>query len=175
MAKDGRDEAIIDTSVLLNFLKIDRVDLLARHPAYRFVVVDLVRNEVTKRGQAARLEAAIQAGQVFADRPPEAIDPAEVETFVSLSAAMKIGNGERAAVAAAKVRGLALAMDDQIAWKRAAAFCVGIPREDTVNIVVSLIKAGVLTVAEADAIKVDWETNHKFTKNTFTSFAELIP
>jgi hypothetical protein len=42
MATDGRDDAIIDASVLLNFLNIDRIDLLARHPAYRFIVVDLV-------------------------------------------------------------------------------------------------------------------------------------
>ena len=174
MAMDGRDEAIIDTSVLLNFLKIDRVDLLERHPAYRFVVVDLVKNEVTKRGQATRLEAAFQAGDVLPDGPPETIDMAELAAFAAMSI-LKIGNGDKAVIAAAKVRSLVLAMDDEIAWKRASAFCVGIHREDTVSIVVSLIRAGVLTVAEADDIKADWETNHRFTKKTFSSFAELIP
>jgi predicted nucleic acid-binding protein len=173
MATDGRDEAIIDASVLLNFLKIDRIDLLAKHPAYRFIVVDLVKNEVTKRGQAVRLEAAFASGELFLDVPPELIDTAELAVFAAMSA-LKIGNGDKAVIAAAKIRGLVLAMDDERAWKRASAFCVGIPREETVTIIVSLIKAGVLSVAEADDIKADWEANHSFTKKTFASFGQLI-
>ena len=172
MATDGRDGAIIDASVLVNFLKIDRIDLLARHPAYRFIVVDLVRNEVTKRGQAARLEAALQSGDLSPDGPPETIDVAELATFAAMTA-LKIGIGDKAVIAAAKVRCLALAMDDKDAWKLGAAFCSGIPREDTVSIMVSLIKAGVLTIAEADAIKADWELNHRF-RLKFASFSEVI-
>ena len=40
---------------------------------------------------------------------------------------------------------------------------------------VEAIQAGLLTVAEADAIKLDWETSHRFIKKHFSSFAELIP
>ena len=36
------------------------------------------------------------------------------------------------------------------AWKRASAFCDGIPRDDTVRIMVALVKANVLTIAEKD-------------------------
>ena len=60
--------------------------------------------------------------------------------------------------------GLPLAMDDERSWKRASAFCAGVSREDSVSIVVALIKASVLTIAEADAIKADWEKNHRFAK-----------
>jgi predicted nucleic acid-binding protein len=172
MATDGRDDAIIDASVLLNFLKIHRIDLLARHPAYRFIVVDLVKNEVTKRGQAARLDAALHSGELVPDGPPETIDVAELATFAAMTS-MKLGSGDKAVIAAAKVRGLALAMDDKDAWKLGAAFCAGVTREGTVSIMVALIKAGVLTVAEADAIKADWEANHRFLLK-FASFAELI-
>ena len=65
MAEAGRSKAIIDTSVLINFLKIDRVDLLASHPLYRFVAIDLVRDEVSTHyaDQVVRLVAAIDAGQ----------------------------------------------------------------------------------------------------------------
>jgi predicted nucleic acid-binding protein len=173
MATDGRDEAIIDASVLLNFLKIGRIDLLARHPNYRFVVVDLVKNEVTKRGQQTELEAALTNGDLVPDGPPETIDILELATFAAMGS-LKIGNGDKAVIAAAKVRNLVLAMDDEIAWKRASTFCVGIEREDTVSIVVTLIKANILTVEEADAIKADWEANHKFRKKTFSSFAEFL-
>jgi predicted nucleic acid-binding protein len=174
MATDGRSEAIVEASTLVNFLKVDRTDLLAKHPDYRFVVPDFVRNEMTRHYavQLARLEAAIAAGDVLPDIPPESTDPAELAAFAAMGT-LNIGKGEQAAIAAAATRGLPLAMDDQRAWKRSATFSAGIPREDTVSIIVSLIQAGVLSVAEADAIKAEWEANHKF-KLRFGSFAERI-
>jgi len=174
MAPGGRSDAIIETSVLVNFLKIGRTDLLAKHPTYRFVVPDLVRNEVTRyyAVQVARLDAAIAAGELLPDNPAGATDPAELAAFAAMST-IKIGNGERAAIAAAAARGLPLAMDDRRAWRWSASFSAAVPREDTVTIVVALIKAGVLSVAEADTIKADWQANHKFTL-TFGSFAERI-
>lgn len=174
MATDGRPKAIIETSVLLNFLKVDRTDLLARHPSYRFVVIDLVRNEVTRRYpvEFARLQSALAAGHLVRDDPPEATDPAELAAFAAMST-LKIGEGERAAIAAAQVRNLALAMDDERAWKRAAAYCGGISRENTASLVVALIKAGILDVAAADTLKIEWETVHRF-KLRFGSFGERI-
>jgi predicted nucleic acid-binding protein len=173
MATDGRRDSIIDSSTLVNFLKIDRADLLASHPDYRFIVVDAVRAEVTKHNaaQVTRLEAALAAAQLFPDQPAEATSLAELAAYAAM-ASVKIGVGERAAIAAARTRGLPLAMDDERAWKRAGA---GIMRLDTVSVMVALIKAGVIDVAAADAIKADWEANHKFIKKHFSSFADLIP
>jgi predicted nucleic acid-binding protein len=173
MATDGRTDAIIDSSTLVNFLKIDRADLLASHPHYRFIVVDAVRAEVKKHhaAQVARLEAAFAAGQLFEDQPDAATYIAELAAF-AVMASTKIGVGERAAIAAAKTRGLPLAMDDERAWKRAGC---GLMRLDTVSVMVALIKAGIIDVVAADAIKSDWESNHKFIKKHFSSFAELIP
>ncbi len=172
MATDGRSEAIIETSVLVNFLKIDRTDLLASHPDYRFVVVDFVRDEVTKRYamQVARIQAAFTAGHLSPDGPPATTNPAELAVFAAMGT-LKIGEGERAAIAAANARGLPLAMDDDRAWKRAGAFCTAVSRESTVTVMVALIKAGVIDVAQADAIKADWEANHRF-KLLFGSFSE---
>jgi predicted nucleic acid-binding protein len=66
-------------------------------------------------------------------------------------------------------------MDDIRARKKAAARGPGLRLLDTVGLMVEAIQAGLLTVAEADAIKADWETNHRFMKKHFSSFAELIP
>jgi hypothetical protein len=104
--------------------------------------------------------------------PAESTDPADLAALTMMST-VKIGDGERAAIAAAETRGLAHAMDDQRAWNRSAANLATIPGEDTASIVVSLIKAGVLSVAEADTIKNVWEANQKFTL-TFAGFAEKI-
>lgn len=176
MATDGRTRAIIDTSVLVNFLKIDRADLLAKHPAYRFVVLDFVKNEVGTKphyaAQSARLEAAIAAGHLLPDDPAETTSITELAAFAAMGS-LKIGEGERAAIAAAFARSLPLVMEDRRAWNRSSAYSAGLARENTTSIVASLINAGVLTVAQADAIKDDWRTNHRFTL-AFASFAEVI-
>ena len=149
MATDSRTDAIIESSTLVNFLKIDRADLLASHPSYRFIVVDAVRIEVTKRYAAhvARLDAALAAGQLFEDQPAAATSIAELAAFAAM-ASIRIGVGERAAIAAAKTLGLPLAMDDERAWKRAGS---GLTRLDTVSVMVALVKVGVIDVATADA------------------------
>ena len=139
MAAEGRSKAIIDTSVLVNFLKIDRTDLLAKHTSYRFVVLDFVRYEITTYypEQVARLDAALAASNLLPDVPPESIDPAELATFAAMSN-LRISQGEMAAIAAARTRGLALAMDDRRAWKRSAVFSAGIPSENTVSIMLDV-------------------------------------
>jgi hypothetical protein len=48
------------------------------------------------------------------------------------------------------------------------------PLLDTVSLVVEAIRAGLLSIAEADAIKADWEQNHRFIKKHFKSFSELL-
>ena len=156
MATDGRQRAIIDTSVLINFLRIDRVDLLAAHPAYRFVVIDYVRREVTNRyqQQLARLEAALAAGLLEGDIDPADVSMAELSAYADLQK-VRIGDGERGAIAAAYARGHVVAINDYRAMKKLPAAFRAMPREDTSTIVVSLIRAGVLSVAEADAIKAD--------------------
>ena len=45
----------------------------------------------------------------------------------------------------------------------------------TEDIMVSLIQKGILTVEQADSIKLDWKTNHRF-KLRFSTFAKrLLP
>ncbi len=60
------DVVVIETSTLIDFLRIGRVDLLAGFAAYRFIVTNHVRAEVTTHypAQLANLEAAVQAGHL---------------------------------------------------------------------------------------------------------------
>ena len=71
-------------------------------------------------------------------------------------------------------RGLPLAIDANRARKKAVARDPSLRLLDTVGLMVQAIQVPLLTVAEADAIKLDWEKNHKFIKKHFTSFAELL-
>ena len=162
---------ITDTSVLINFLVIDQVALLVALVDRRIVVTDHVRNEVTQHypGQFARLDQALQVGLLD---EISVNDLAEVALFARLTAT-GLGVGECSAIAVAVNRGHELAIDDKTARKRVAQLYPTINILTTELIVVQLIRHGVLDVAAADAIKLDWEQNHRF-RLPFGSFAERL-
>jgi predicted nucleic acid-binding protein len=166
---------VADTSVLINFLRIDRMDLIAAHPA-SFIATDHVAAEIadTYPEQQARYAAALNAAQITEQRID---DPAELELFLRLAAKGRLGAGERAAIAVALTRGGALAIDDSRAIRRALeeAGFAGTPLTilRTQDIVVQIIRDGALTIEAADAIRDDWANNHRF-KLKIASFADLL-
>jgi len=172
MAAAGRDQAVLDTSVLLNFLKVDRLDLLAQHPRYRFLVTDHVRVEITQHypDQLARLEAALIAREFD---EIQVTDPTELQVFGQLHGAKRLGAGECSAIAVAARRGLSLAVDDKRARKEARALSSKMVFLNTESLMLSLIHEGVIDVTTADSIKLEWEQTHRF-KLSFGSFAERI-
>lgn len=169
---DGKQRALLDTSVLINFAAVGRLDLLSSHPGYAFFVTDHVRDEVKEHyiDQFDAVNAAVADGTLTEIRI-DSVD--ELNSFAQLVAMKTLGEGECSAIAAAKHRSLPLAIDDQRARKKARGFHAPIQILGTDDIVVSLIQAGVLSVDQANAIKLDWETNHRF-KLPFTSFADRI-
>jgi predicted nucleic acid-binding protein len=171
MATAGRGQAVLETSVLVNFLKIDRAVLLARHPSYEFIITDHVRAEITQHypDQLARLETALQSGSLQEIR---VTDPAELNAFAQLTST-GLGIGECSAISVAANRQIPLAIDDKVAVKRARRFRASIAIENTESLMVSLIRAGVLDLSAADAIKQDWERNHRF-RLPFSSFSDRI-
>ena len=72
---------ISDTSVLINFLAIDRMDLIKRHSC-RFLMTNHVRHEVLEhyQDQLSRLQDALNQG-ILEEIP--VIAPEEVEAFVN--------------------------------------------------------------------------------------------
>ena len=161
---------VLDTSVLVNFLAIDRLDLLTGLASHHFAITPHVRAEVTYPDQLALLTAAIQTGQ-FPELPTGTL--AELATFARLTATL--GTGESAAIAAAQHRSMVVAVEDRTA-RRTAESLVGKNNVlSTADLMVSIIKSGLLSVAEADAIKFDWEANHRFALPQFKSFAQILP
>lgn len=169
---DGRATVILDTSTLINFLAVDRVDLLARHPDLRFIVTEHARAEVKGHypDQLQRLEAALAAGHL---EESSVDDMRELDVFARLLADGRLGAGECASIAAAAVRGIAVALDDKSAMKRARAFDRRLTIMNTQTLVVSCIHAGLLSVADADAIKAEWAAKHRFTIK-ITSFGDVL-
>ncbi|MCI0525811.1 MAG: hypothetical protein L0Y75_11155 [Acidobacteria bacterium] len=166
---------VADTSVLINFLRIDRMDLIGAHPA-SVIATDHVAAEIadTYPDQQARYAAALSAAQISEERID---DPAELELFLRLAAHGRLGAGERSAIAVALNRKCALAIDDSRAIQAgiAEAGVAGSPLSivRTQDIVVELIRKGAISIRAADAILVDWAANHRF-KLKIASFQDLL-
>lgn len=169
------EDVVIEASTLINFLRIGRVDLLAGLSAYRFILTDNVQAEILPGDypvEHANLVAAIGSGRLHV---VSLTDPAEIAAYVAMQALRVLGDGECSSIAAAHARGLVLAMDDGLALKKLAAHYPAVKRTDTVGLMVEALRSGLLTIAEADAIKVDWHDNHRFRKPNLKSFGDLLP
>ncbi len=166
---------VADTSVLINFLKIDAMSLIGRFPG-RLLATDHVEAEIASDypEQQARYAAALKAGSLDSCT---VTDPVEVSAFLSLYPGVHLGAGECSAIAVALTRGHAIAIDDKRAIRAAerAAEIAGVVLAvlRTQDIIVLLIRAGVLAVEQADAIKKDWEEQHRF-RLAVRSFGDLL-
>jgi len=162
---------IADTSVLVNFLHVDRMALLGGL-ACEIVITEHVEAEVTEfyAEQVARLADAMARGHV--GKTQLTTEP-EVMLFGQLMSDGRLGSGECAAIACAIKGGHALAIDDKKAAREALRIEQALTVLGTADLMLQAIREGLLTVAEADAIKLAWEQHHRF-KMTFASFAELL-
>lgn len=160
---------VADTSVLINFLKLDRMDLIGRHPS-SFLVTNHVSDEVARhyQSQRARLEAALEAG-ILQEHP--VVDPQDVELFGNLCA--DLDPGESSAIAFALRRGYPLAIDDGKAIKIAKRRFRKLQLLRTQDLLLSMIREQLLDVSEADRLKDELATRHRF-KMLFASFADLV-
>ncbi len=166
---------VADTSVLINFLKVDRMDLVGRYPG-RLLATDHVESELADDypEQKARYEAAVAAKLLDTC---SVTDPAEVALFLHLGPGLRLGAGECSAITVALSRGYAIAIDDNRAIKAAlregelAGTKLIVLR--TQDIMVALIRASALTVNEADQVKAEWEQHHRFRLKA-RSFQDLL-
>ena len=162
----------MDASVLMNFLRIDRLDLLARH-SHGFVVTNHVAAEVADRypHQRTRFASAIDTGAL---RQESITSSAELSLFGSLSASGRLGAGECSAIAVAVQRRIILAIDDRRAIVQARRTGRNLRILTTQDLMLSMIGEGLLGIEEADRIKDDWAARHRF-RLKLRSFRDLRP
>lgn len=167
---------VADTTVLINFLRVDRMDLVGTHPD-SFIVTEQVMGELADFGQQRAYATALSAGHLT---EMWIADQAEIETQTidQLMHTTSLGVGERSAIAVALHRGYRLATDDRRAINHAMreaereGTLISIVR--TQDIVVELIECGALSLEEADAMRDEWARNHRFALK-IASFRELMP
>ncbi|HMN39060.1 MAG TPA: hypothetical protein PKD49_15300 [Hyphomicrobium sp.] len=151
--------AITNTSVLLNFLRIDRTALLGAVAA-SVVLTEHVEAEVTEHypEQVARLRAGLAKGHF---RSITLTGEPELAIFGRLMGLGRLGSGECAAIAGAICGGHALAIDDRKASREALRIKADLAIVGTADLVAMMIREGSLSVDEADAMKTEWERAHR--------------
>ena len=153
MNGEGQEVVVItDTSVLVNFLCIDRMDLIARH-SHRFMITEHVMEEITDHypEQQARLNAALADGTL---EEVTVSGDAALDLFRILSESGRLGAGESAAIACAIANNYAIAIDDRAAATQARQLKSDLVVLGTQEIMVHLIRLGVIDLTEADGVKV---------------------
>jgi predicted nucleic acid-binding protein len=159
---------ITDANVLINLLHIGKVELLAELPGFRFKVPPEVLNELTNPQDRAQIDAVIAAKK---------IDEMVVSQMDALTLFAELrdlmGRGEAACLALAATSGCHLASDEKKRFKRKAIELIGEDRLlRTESLIVLAIRAGRLTVAQADECKgVLAEKRYAM---PFKSFAEVL-
>lgn len=156
-----------DSSVLINFLHLSRLDLFGSLAELEFLVPEQVEQEILDPGHKAQLETAIRQAQVQRHR---AQGPRALTVYADLRRVM--GAGEAACLASAVTEGLLVACDERRVFRRHAEALLGSGRiVTTPGLMVLLIRAGLLTVEEADDAKAFLE-RRRF-KMTFGSFRKV--
>lgn len=157
---------------MINFLIIERMDILKMLSQYRFIVLDAVDVEITKPRQRRHMDIAYREQIVYrADRP----SISELAVFKDLTQDM--GRGEAACLAAAQERGCMLASDEKKAFRRIAVERIGKNRIiGTENILVIAIKNDSITVSDADQVKEKLEqAGYKMSFSSFSRFVPTLP
>ena len=163
---------VTDASVLVNFLRIDRMDLIAGH-SHAFLVTDHVADEVSDQypNQQQRFASAVEAGAVSQESVKSR---AEIALFGTLSASGRLGAGECSTIAVAVHRRHMLAIDDRRATIQARRADRTLRILTTQDLMVSMIGEGPLGMVEADSIKDEWAARHRF-RLKLASFRDVCP
>jgi predicted nucleic acid-binding protein len=158
----------VDASVLINFLHLDRLDLLGSFKEYRFAVPEEVEEEILWPELTARLKAARESGHITVE---PTTDLKEISRIGDLRQVM--GRGEAACLAMAEHRQGLIASDERGRFLREAQEGLGLHRVlDTPGLMLLAIRRGLLDVDAANRLKACLE-RHRF-KMRFASFDELI-
>ena len=160
---------VLDASILLNFVKVGRIDLLGELGS-PVLLLDQVRAEVIRPEQRQVVTEAITAGIMDLE---SLTDIAEITLFADLRAGGQLGAGECAVLAVALHRNWVAGLQDKRARAEGKRRNKVLRLRGTEDLMVTLLRSGAVTLAYADQLLVEWATKHRF-RLKITSFSELL-
>ncbi|MBI3678797.1 MAG: hypothetical protein HY235_00075 [Acidobacteria bacterium] len=159
---------VTDANILINLIHIGQLPLLGALVEFDFVAPDEVVAEILDAAQAGALQEALQAGFLAS---ASIADTDELAIFTALTTSL--GKGESACLALAQRRGWMIASDERGVFRREANQRLGAGRLiNTSGLLLTAIRAGVLTVEQADQAKAVLEACRFRVK--FNSFRDLL-
>lgn len=156
----GRRVLVADACVLINLLKLDRLDLFTSS-GLRPTTTRLVLSEVTEPSQEKALEGAVSSGSI------EAVDSDSdqaVEVYLDLVDG-GLGKGEASCLALCSITAeTVLACDERGRCFRRAVARLGLDRRlvSTRDLINLAVKKETLSPEEADTLLADLRTRHRF-------------
>lgn len=152
-------EVAADACFLINFLAIDRTDLLGRRLDYRIHIPMEVVGEILRPDERVRLLRAIERGDMYT------VELVEINELTEYSGLVReqIGKGEAACLGIAIARGWTVASDERRRFARLAR--ERLPDRPLITTRATIIQAVALghsTVAEAFAIQDVLAAEHRF-------------
>lgn len=157
-----------DANVLINLALVDRLDLLGSLAGFEFVVPAEALEEIRKERERASVKAALGAGYLR----KTSIEDLKVTALLT-ELRQFLGAGESACLALAKVHGGLVASDEKRRFLREARRLLGAGSIlNTPGLFVFAIRAGLMTILEADEVKELLE-QHRF-RMTFRSFQDFL-
>lgn len=151
MERDGAGRILVavDSSLLINFLLLGRMDILGQLRAFCFCVVNHVTEEILRAEQRARLQTAVAAGFV---QEVEITEPEEILLYDGFRAVL--GDGEAACMAIAVRRRWVVAGDEKGRFRRELFDRLGENYLlDTPGVLLTAIRGGVITADEASHLR----------------------
>lgn len=159
---------VTDANILINMVHIGRLPLLAALDVYDFRVTAQVIEEITDLEQRAAVDAALTQGYL-----KQAL--VESEQALELYGRLRdiMGRGEASCLALAATAGFHIASDEKKRFRKRALELIGEGRlVRTETLLITAIRSGHLSVAEADACKKVLEARRY--SMPFESFGELL-
>ena len=167
---EQRRRVIIDANVLINFIKIDRLNILQQLQMYSFFLSSEVYDEISYPKQRLVLDQALNEGWL---KKTEITDPNELRSYAQYRRQM--GNGEAACLAIAICRQWTMACDERkkkLIFREVQRTLGEDYMLNTLGLLLKALREGILTVSGADAIK-DALAEDRFIMK-FASFQDLL-
>jgi predicted nucleic acid-binding protein len=159
---------VVDANILINFLHAGRLGLLTSLPGYQWIVPEDVASEITDAAQRQQIDAAVVDQQLRVETISE---PSDLVQYADLR--RTLGRGESACIVLAARFGWLVASDEKGKFLREVTARLGQGRVvNTAGLFVAAIRAGLITVEDADAAKSLLE-KRRF-RLPFASFRDVL-
>jgi predicted nucleic acid-binding protein len=168
-----RRRIAVDACVLINLLRLGRLDILEESALLLTVVTKSVLDEITDKGQHDELESSIAAGRMNSFDP---VDPAAVGVFMA-AIERGLGRGEASCMAFCETSDALLGCDEKAKCFMKVVEGSGlsdrlVTTRDLINLAV---QDGRLTLGAANRLLGDLRTRFRYSSDDLQSGEDLPP